>query len=142
MGISGVASSDEEKLIKRACLAWKNSYSPYSHFQVGAALLAENKKGSRKIFLGTNVETVTYNTNCAERSAIYGALSNGFRKMIEMVIVTDTEVFTPPCGVCRQVLIEFCPDLPILLAHIFDDELETVYPHELLPMAFTPEILK
>lgn len=102
------------ELIHKAREAARNSYSPYSHFRVGAALMA---KGG-EIITGTNVENRSYGaTICAERSAVVAAVSQGFREFTALVIVgLDYHTFLPPCGMCRQVLSEFAPGLIIILA--------------------------
>ena len=107
-----------KKLIDAALLAQKNAYSPYSGFKVGAALLCEDGE----IFTGANVENASFGlTNCAERSALFAAVSAGKRafKAIAIVGGKDGEVtdFCPPCGACRQALAEFSPagDLEVIL---------------------------
>ena len=104
-------------LIELAKQASENSYSPYSKFKVGAALLC--KDGT--VFLGCNVENVSFGaTNCAERTAIFSAIINGHREFSKIAVVgmSDGKIkdFTPPCGICRQVLKEFCgSDFSIIL---------------------------
>jgi len=86
--------------------AMQNSYSPYSKFSVGASLLTKDGK----IFQGTNVENISYGLSiCAERVAIFVAISNGHRHFTDMAIVTNARKYTFPCGACRQVLMEFNP---------------------------------
>lgn len=105
-------------LISQAFLARKNAYAPYSKFFVGAALLTADGK----IFLGCNVENSSYSpTCCAERTAFYNAVSQGYRKFKAIAIVggflDKPQEFCPPCGVCRQVMQEFCDrDFEIILA--------------------------
>ncbi len=95
---------DWEILVKAAWDARENAYSPYSNFQVGAALLAEDGR----IFSGCNVENISYGlTNCAERVAIGAAVAAGVRKFLAVAVVADTAVPISPCGACRQVLAEF-----------------------------------
>ena len=102
----------KEELIRQAHLARKNAYTPYSNFAVGAALLCE----SGKIFSGCNVENGAYTpTCCAERVALFKAISEGERNFAAIAVVGgktdgDTDILCPPCGVCRQVLAEFCDD--------------------------------
>ena len=136
--------SDRE-LITQALLARKNAYVPYSHFAVGAALLAD----SGLVYTGCNVENAAYSpTNCAERTAVFKAVSEGERRFIKLAIVAGNEALgTPlpaivsPCGVCRQVLIEFAaPEMIILLAKS-EDDYETHTLDELLPMGFSPKDL-
>lgn len=100
---------DNEKLLELAYKAAKNSYSPYSGFSVGAAVLCDD--GS--VYLGCNVENVSFSaTNCAERTAMFSAVADGKRKFKKIAIAAHRKdgqvIFTPPCGVCRQVLCEFC----------------------------------
>ena len=105
--------SDEDlSLIRMASDAMKNSYSPYSHFPVGAALRCSDGR----IFTGCNIENVSFGlTNCAERTAVFKAVSEGERSFDVIAIAANQ---TPwPCGACRQVLAEFAPDIRILLAH-------------------------
>lgn len=93
-----------EKLLEAAQKVKENAYAPYSHFHVGAALLTENGK----IYSGCNVENTSYGlTICAERNAIFRMISDGERRIAEILVIGDTEEFLPPCGACRQVMIEF-----------------------------------
>ncbi len=126
------------ELVKIALEARQNSYSPYSHFCVGAALLC----GSGKVFTGCNIENAAYTpTNCAERTAFFKAVSEGEHSFVAIAIVggpkdTGAKDFCAPCGVCRQVMAEFCgPDFRIILGN---DRLECkIYTlDELLPMRF------
>ena len=99
------------QLIQTAVEARKNSYSPYSNFKVGAALLTK----SGKVYTGCNVENAAYSpTNCAERTAVFKAVSEGEREFEAIAIVggkgEELAPFCAPCGVCRQVLAEFCDD--------------------------------
>ena len=113
---SAIAISDEE-LLQQALEARKRSYSPYSHFAVGAALLA----ASGKIYTGTNVENASYGLSmCAERVALFRAVAEGERSFLKLVVVggpagQEPEGLCPPCGACRQVLFEFAPQLKIIL---------------------------
>lgn len=104
----------EEKLIKAALEASKMSYSPYSNFRVGAALLTE--KGT--IYTGTNVENRSYGgTICAERTAIVKAISEGERRFKAIAIISpDYERPLPPCGICRQFIAEFGSDIKVIIA--------------------------
>ena len=98
-------SSDEmnQKLAEEAYAAMKHAYAPYSHFRVGAALLT--KEG--KIFTGCNIENASYGaTNCAERTAVFKAVSEGYTQIERIAIVSSSHQKTPPCGICRQVLAE------------------------------------
>lgn len=133
----------DKKLIQEAILARKNAYTPYSHFQVGAALLTK----SGKIYRGCNIENAGYTpANCAERTAFFKAVSEGELEFEAIAIVAGTEggelVFTAPCGVCRQVMMEFCDyeSFRILLAT--DTEHYQVFSlKELLPYGFGPKNL-
>lgn len=120
---------DEAKKVK------KNSYSPYSNFRVGAAI----KMNDGKIFTGVNIENVSFGaTNCAERSAIFTAISQGYQpKSIEAIAVSgDTEAFLPPCSICRQVMVELCsPDTSVYLSRQDGQIMETSV-EELVPLAF------
>lgn len=98
---------DVFKLIEEAYEAKKFSYAPYSEFHVGAALLTD----SGKIYRGCNIENAAYSpTNCAERTAFFKAVSEGERNFAAIAIVGDKEEYLTPCGVCRQVMIEFCDE--------------------------------
>ncbi len=102
-------------LIAAARKAREQALAPYSHFKVGAALLT----ASGEVFTGCNVESASYGlTICAERVAVFKAISEGAREFIKIAIVADTDQLTPPCGACRQVLWEFCGDVPVLLANL------------------------
>ena len=95
---------DMEELIRAAMVARNNAYAPYSNFKVGAAVLAKNGK----IYTGCNIENASYGLcNCAERTAIYKAISEGEIELIAMAITADTNEPVAPCGACRQVMAEF-----------------------------------
>ncbi len=132
---------DGEALMIAAQKARENSYSPYSHFCVGAALLAK----SGKVYTGCNIENAAYSaTNCAERTAIFKAVSEGERDFEAIAIVGgkegETAPFCAPCGVCRQVLAEFCPkDFKVILGCVGNYEVYTL--EKLLPFAFTEKDL-
>jgi len=97
-----------------ALSARAHAFAPFSHFQVGAAL--EDAEG--RIHTGCNVENATYGlTVCAERVAVFKAISEGVRKFRRIAIAADTDNLTPPCGACRQILWEFCGDLEIILVN-------------------------
>lgn len=110
---------DYKKLIKEASLAREKAYAPYSKFKVGASIMSED--GS--VFSGCNVENASYGaTNCAERTAIFKAVSEGKRKINAIAIVGSEKEYTYPCGVCRQVMSEFCnEDMEIILAKNIND---------------------
>lgn len=126
----------QELLINKAIEARKLSYSPYSNFAVGAAVLCKDGK----IFQGSNVENASYPLcMCAERIAIYSAMMNGYKKddFVAMAIVADTDDACSPCGACRQVIHELLPlDAKIYMANLKGDCVETT-PSELLPFAFS-----
>lgn len=129
-----------EKLIETAMAQLAFSYTPYSHFKVGAALLAKNGT----VYTGCNIENAAYTpTNCAERTAFFKAVSEGVREFDAICIVGGKEGiledFAPPCGVCRQVMMEFCqPDIfQIILAKGKEDyQIYTL--RELMPQGFGP----
>lgn len=122
-------------LMEQARSIMKHSYSPYSHFPVGAALLTEDNQ----IFTGVNIENVSFGvTNCAERSAIFTAVSAGYKPgfVKAIAVAGDTETFLSPCSVCRQVMVEFChPETPVYLTRN-DGEIFTTTVTELVPFAF------
>lgn len=123
---------DEKELINAAIEASKKAYAPYSNFHVGAALLTK----SGKIFQGCNVENASFGaTNCAERTAIFSAVVNGETKFEKLVIYVDRKEFTPPCGICRQVISEFSHDIEIILANNCG-EVKRTNIRELLPLSF------
>jgi len=127
----------QRKLEKAARSAAKVSYSPYSKFRVGAAVLTE----SGKIFAGTNVENASYSLcNCAERTAIFSAVAAGERKIRCVVVYTPTKIATTPCGACRQVINEFGPESRVISICDSADHIDTVL-SALLPGAFGPENL-
>lgn len=120
-------------LIEEAQKARKHAYVPYSHFPVGAALLLED--GS--IVTGCNIENASFGlTNCAERTAIFKALSEGKNQFRGLAVIADTEEPVSPCGACRQVLVEHCePTMKVWLSNLQGDINETTV-EELLPRAF------
>jgi cytidine deaminase len=108
---------DQERatLIAAATAAREHAHAPYSKFRVGAAL----RTASGRIFTGCNVENATLGlTICAERVAVFKALSEGERSFNAVAVVTDADVLTPPCGACRQILWEFCGDAEVILANL------------------------
>lgn len=127
--------NDEMRLRERALAAMQRAYAPYSQFRVGAALLGSD--GS--ITEGCNVENASFPaTICAERSAVSAAVSRGIRDFNVIVIATEAAAPTPPCGVCRQVLVEFAPHLQVI--SVTPDGTEARWTlGELLPHAFTPK---
>lgn len=131
----------EKMLMDAARMARKNAYTPYSHFQVGAALLL--KDGT--IISGCNVENSSYGLcNCAERTALFKAYSLGFRKddITMMAIAADTDGPVSPCGACRQVMAELLnPNTPVYLTNLKEDE-KMMSVEELLPYSFSGDDLK
>jgi cytidine deaminase len=120
----------KEELLEQAKLVLKNSYSPYSKFCVGAAI--RTKDG--QIFTGTNIENASYSlTICAERVAVFKAISSGHTSFTDLAIVSSSEKPTFPCGACRQVLSEFSPHIRIYLG---DNKKEIFNLTDLLPHAF------
>ena len=129
---------ENTELIKCAKIAMENAYVPYSNFRVGAALLTENDE----IYTGCNIENAAYgSTNCAERTALFKAVSEGKRNFKSIAIISDSDDFTYPCGICRQTLAEFSTNIEVIVAnnkcefklHKFSD---------ILPYAFTNEDLR
>jgi cytidine deaminase len=128
---------DWTALRERALTAMENAYAPYSGFRVGAALLGED--GS--VAVGCNVENASYPAGlCAERAAVAGLVAQGVRNFSAIVIATEAELPTPPCGICRQVLMEFAPDLAVLSVTRSGAEAQWSMA-DLLPKAFTPTSL-
>ncbi len=124
-------------LISAALNARQNAHTPFSKFKVGAA--AEDDSG--RVYTGCNVENATYGlTICAERVAIFKAVSEGARRFVRVAVVADTEKLTPPCGACRQILWEFCGDVEIVLANL-NGKTETVRLGTLFPRAFDASFL-
>jgi cytidine deaminase len=121
-----------EDLLRAALDAKEKSFSPYSRFRVGAALLTK----SGKLFTGCNIENSSFSlTICAERTAVFKAISEGEKEFSAILIVSDDEGYCPPCGACRQVLADFAGDIDIIMVNAMGDEL-TRKLTELLPLAF------
>ena len=126
-----------DQLIETAKAARLQSVAPFSKFLVGAAV----KTKAGKVYTGCNIESASYGlTVCGERVAIWKALSEGEREFSELAIVADTELLTPPCGTCRQIIHEFCGDATIVLANL-RGETEICTIDELLPRAFDARFL-
>ncbi len=124
-------------LIEAAKRARLQSIAPFSKFLVGAAV----KTAAGKVYTGCNVESASYGlTVCAERVAIWKALSEGERDFTELAVVADTGALTPPCGTCRQIIWEFCRNATIVLANLHDES-ETLSVKDLLPRAFDARFL-
>lgn len=128
---------DDMNLINKAKEAMNHSYSPYSNFRVGAALLTTDGK----VFTGCNIENASFGgTNCAERTALFKAISEGHRKFEKIAIISDSDNYTSPCGICRQVLSEFGINMEVIMADV--NGKHTKMPlKELLPLAFTSDDL-
>ena len=127
------------ELAKKAVDAKKKSFANFSNFHVGAALLTENDE----LYLGANIENSSYSlTICAERTAVFQAVLDGHRKFKAVAIASDFEDYCPPCGACRQVLMDLCgKDLDVVMVNKKD---EIIVPKlaELLPLGFNEDYLK
>ena len=123
---------DFDALIEAAKAARENAHALFSNFKVGAALRAT----SGKVYGGCNVENATYGlTVCAERVAIFKAISEGERKFDAIAVVTDTDRLTPLCGACRQLIWEFCGDVPVAMSNL-KGKVEVLKMSQLLPKPF------
>jgi cytidine deaminase len=126
-----------DALLEAALAARGHAHAPYSHFHVGAAL--EDSAGC--VYTGCNVESATYGlTLCAERVALFKAISEGARRFLRLAIAADTEILTPPCGACRQVVWELCGDIEIIMVNLQGTS-EMVRLKELFPRAFDASFL-
>ena len=126
---------DQDKLISMAAEARKKAHAPYSNFAVGAALLAK----SGRVYTGSNVENASYGLSiCAERVAVFKAVSEGEREFEAIAVVTENGV--TPCGACRQVLMEFGADIQVIVADTAGHQ-QAFALTDLLPEGFTPEHL-
>lgn len=125
-----------EALIEMAKKAMEHAYVPYSNFKVGAALLT---KGG-KVFTGCNVENASYGaTNCAERTAIFKAVSEGERDFVKLAVVSHTDQYTYPCGICRQVIGELLPEAKLIFSK--GDQIQELSVAEILPYQFDSDLL-
>lgn len=127
---------DNSSLIEQAIKAREYAYAPYSHHKVGAVVVADGK-----IYTGCNVENCVFLGECAERVAIYKAISEGAKNISKLVVVTSNQHLTSPCGVCRQVMREFSPELEIVMANL-QKKFKVACLTELLPDSFGPDMLK
>lgn len=128
----------DRELVEAATRVRENAYAPFSEFKVGAALETDDGE----IIVGSNVESASYGlTVCAERVAVWNAISQGKRKIKKIAVVADTEELTPPCGVCRQIIWEFGGDIPVIFANLHG-KVEIVQMKDLLPRAFDMKFLK
>jgi len=124
-------------LLAAALAARDNAHAPFSNFRVGAAL----EDDSGRVHTGCNVENATYGlTLCAERVAVFKAVSEGARKFRRIAVAADTDVLTPPCGACRQILWEFCGDVELILGNPRGRS-ETLRLKDLFPRAFDASFL-
>jgi cytidine deaminase len=129
--------AQHDALIAAARTAREHAHAPYSNFRVGAAVRAK----SGRIFTGCNVENATFGlTLCAERVAIFKAISEGERGFDAVAVVADTDALTPPCGSCRQILWEFCGDAEVILANL-SGKVERYRMSGLLPKPFDQSFL-
>jgi cytidine deaminase len=127
-----------QKLINKAEEARLNAYAPYSKFTVGSAVMT--KEGA--IFTGCNIENDSLGLSiCAERVAIYKAVSSGYKSFKALAIIGDTEEPCTPCGACRQVMLEFSPDMEVIMTNL-NQKIKITKAKELLPDIFQGEILK
>jgi len=126
-----------DALVQAALDARQNAHALYSHFWVGAAIESEDGR----IFGGCNIENATYGlTVCAERVALWKAMSEGARQFRRIAVIADTETLTPPCGACRQLLWEFCGDIEVVLANVHGRS-ETMRLKDLFPRPFDDSYL-
>lgn len=125
-------------LIKEAKKAMENSYSPYSNFAVGAALLTRDGQ----VYKGCNVENAAYGAaNCAERTALFSAIADGVTEFEAIAVVGSSGEYTYPCGICRQVIAELMPKGKLIFSNN-NNEYQELTIQEMLPYAFTKESLK
>jgi cytidine deaminase len=126
-----------EHLISAARRTRERAHAPFSNFKVGAAI--EDEEG--RVFTGCNVENATYGlTVCAERVAVFKAISEGAAKLKRIAVVADTEVLTPPCGACRQILWEFCGNAELVLANLAGKQ-ESMSLRDIFPRPFDASFL-
>jgi cytidine deaminase len=124
-------------LVEAALRVRENAHAPFSKFKVGAAI--EDESG--RVFTGCNVENATYGlTVCAERVAVFKAISEGARRFRRVVVAADTEALTPPCGACRQILWEFCGDVEVTLVNLHG-KTEKFQMKDLFPRPFDASFL-
>ncbi len=129
---------NQQEITQVAIEARNCALAQYSNFCVGVAIETEDGQ----VYTGCNIESAAYElTMCAERVTIWKALSEGARKFKRIVVVADTERLTPPCGACRQLIWEFCGDIPVVLANLRGDT-ETLQMAALLPRPFDAKFLE
>jgi cytidine deaminase len=130
-------AEERRGLLDAARAARQNAHAPFSHFKVGAALETEDGQ----VITGCNVENATYGlTVCAERVAVWKAISEGHRRFRRVAVVADTSEPTPPCGACRQILWEFGGDLEVILGDLLDEKGRHRL-RDLLPLPFDARLL-
>jgi cytidine deaminase len=133
-----LSESDEQEVIDAALAARERSVAPFSNFLVGAAV----KTDTGKIFTGCNIESASYGlTVCAERVAIWKALSEGEHNFTNLAVAADTRILTPPCGTCRQIIWEFAKHADIVMVNLHGER-EAVHIENLLPRAFDARFLE
>jgi len=126
-----------DPLVEVARAVRERAHAPFSHFKVGAAIEDENGR----VFSGCNVENATYGLSlCAERVAVFKAVSEGAGKLKRVAVVADTEILTPPCGACRQILWEFCGDAELTLANLAGKH-ESMSVRDVFPRPFDASFL-
>ena len=139
-----IAETEKKELIKQAIAAMQTAYAPYSHFRVGAALLTR----SGRIYQGGNIENAAYTpTNCAERTAFFKAVSEGEREFAAICVVGGKDGvltdYAAPCGVCRQVMMEFCnPESFLIILAMNENTYQEYTLKQLLPEGFGPKNLQ
>lgn len=128
---------DDSPLIEAAKRARENAHAKFSNFKVGAAL----RTTTGKVYSGCNIENATYGlTLCAERVAIFKAISEGDTQFDAIAVACDTDVLTPPCGACRQIIWEFCGDVRVVLSNL-EGKVEVFPMRELFPKPFDASFL-
>ena len=126
-----------QELVKAAALAREYAYGPYSRFKVGAAVLG----GSGRVYTGCNIENASYGlTICAERAAIFKAISEGEKELVALAVVADTQQPASPCGACRQVMVEFGVET-VVLGNLKGEQMVCKL-DKLLPYSFTKQAFK
>ena len=139
-----IAETEKKELIKQAIAAMQTAYAPYSHFRVGAALLTR----SGRIYQGGNIENAAYTpTNCAARTALFTAVSDGEREFAAICVVGGKDGvltdYAAPCGVCRQVMMEFCdPESFLIILAMNENTYQEYTLKQLLPTGFGPKNLQ
>jgi cytidine deaminase len=131
-------SENLDLLVRAAWQVRERAHAPYSGFKVGAALEEEN---TGRIFTGCNIENATYGLSlCAERVAVFKAVSEGARRFVRVAVTADSQKLTPPCGACRQILWEFCGNIELILANL-QGETNILSMRDLFPRPFDSSFL-